>query len=77
MTKQGNRIVRWAITEATYAAIQKDIALHLFFERIRARHGMNAAKVVTARKLLTIVYQVWKEHRPYEDREEAVALSRH
>ncbi len=77
ITKQGNRLLRWAIIEAVYPAIRKDAELRLYFERIAARHGKNTAKVATARKLLSIVYRIWTDNRPYQYREKAVALFCH
>lgn len=77
ITRQGNRLLRWAFTEAAFPAIKKDASLRQFYERIAAVHGTNGAKVATARKLVSIVYRVWTDHRPYQDRVDTVALFRH
>ena len=54
ITKQGNRLVRWAAVEAVqkihHGAIGRARA------RIGQRRGTNIAKVAAARKLLTLVY---------------------
>jgi hypothetical protein len=54
LTKQGNKWLCWALIE---------------YERLRHRKGPNAAQVATARRLLTIVYRVLSQGRPYEARQ--------
>jgi transposase len=63
--KGGNKYLRWALVEAIWPAIQNDGALARFYSRLAQRKGANPAKVATARRLLTIVYQVLKENREY------------
>lgn len=53
VTKQGSKLVRWAVVEAIQRKtpkIKEDRA------RIEARRGKNIAKIAAARKLLTLVY---------------------
>ena len=61
----GNKYLRWAMVEAVWPAIQKDVQLNGYYHRIAKRKGANPAKVATARRLLTIVYKVLKEEREY------------
>jgi len=61
----GNKYLRWAMVEAVWPAIQKDVQLNAYYHRIAKRKGPNPAKVATARRLLTIVYKVLKEDREY------------
>ena len=68
ITKQGNKWLRWALIEAVYPAIRADAELYAYYERIRLRKGANAAKVATARRLLTIVYRVLSQGRFYQRR---------
>jgi transposase len=63
--KGGNKYLRWAMVEAVWPAIQKDVQLNAYYHRIARRKGANPAKVATARRLLTIVYKVLKEDREY------------
>jgi len=63
--KSGNKYLRWAMVEAVWPAIQKDVGLNQYYQRIARRKGANPAKVATARRLLTIVYRVLKENREY------------
>lgn len=64
--KGGNKYIRWALVEAVIPAIRVDEELREDYERIKAKKGHNKAKVVVARKLLTIAYYVLKEKRNYQ-----------
>jgi transposase len=75
ITKQGNRWLRWAMIEAAQRANMVDPWFAEVYERI-AKKGKKKARVAVARKLLEIVYRIWKEKRPYEKRYGAAALSR-
>jgi hypothetical protein len=46
------------MVEAVWPAIQKDVQLNAYYHRVTKRKGPNPAKVATARRLLTIVYDV-------------------
>jgi len=63
--RAGNRWLRWAAVEAVWPAIRADFDLRCFFERLARNKGANKAKVAVARRLLTIIYKVWKEQRHY------------
>jgi len=63
--KAGNPYLRWAMVEAVWPAIHKDVSLHQMYHRLAARKGANKAKVAVARRLLTIVYRVLAEQRDY------------
>jgi transposase len=55
ITKQGSRLVRWAVIEA----VSRDHGgPHLAgdFRRIAQRRGTNKARVAVARNMLTLVY---------------------
>ena len=64
--KQGNKYLRWALIEAVIPAIRKDAQIRSYYYSMKAKKGSNSAKVATARRLLKIVYQVWKENRFYK-----------
>lgn len=53
------------MVEAVWPAMQKDVGLRDFYEKLRRRKGANPAKVATARRLLTIVYRILSEQREY------------
>jgi transposase len=65
MTREGNRWLRWAAVEAVWPAIRHDRGLELFYLKYASRKKANAAKVATARRLLTIIYTMLKEGRNY------------
>lgn len=65
IVRAGNRWLRWAVVEAVWPAIRADFDLRRFYERLARNKGPNKAKVATARRLLTIIYKVWKEGRNY------------
>lgn len=63
--KEGNKWLRWAAVEAVWPAIKSDFDLRVFFDKQAKRKNINAAKVATARRLLTIIYRILKERRNY------------
>lgn len=69
ITKEGNRWLRWALVEASHRAIVKSLSLRSYYNRIKYRKGDNAATTALSRKLLEIIYKVWKEQRPYYEKE--------
>jgi hypothetical protein len=60
--------LRWAAIEAAQTAVRSNSEFHVYYQRIRMRKGTNAAKVATARRLLTIVYRILRQGRLYERR---------
>jgi transposase len=68
ITRLGNKWLRWAAIEAIPHAIKSDPSLHTYYERIRIKKGNNAAKVATARRVLTVVYRILSQERLYERR---------
>jgi transposase len=55
ITKQGSKLVRWAVIEAV-ARYRGGPRLAGGFRRIAERRGTNKARVAVARKVLTLVY---------------------
>ena len=55
MTKQGSRLVRWAVIEGT-VRYHGGTKLAADYRRIAERRGKNRATVAIARKILTLVY---------------------
>jgi transposase len=58
ITKEGNRYIRWALTEVACLAPSKDYALGCFYRRVAARRGPLKARVAVARKLLVAAWYV-------------------
>jgi transposase len=65
ITRQGNRYLRWALTESAQKAHLKDPKLAYFYNKIAAKKGKPKAAVALARKLLVIIYHVLKHNEPY------------
>jgi transposase len=67
ITKQGNRLVRWAAVEAVQRVHRG--AIGAARARIGAHRGVNVAKVAAGRKLLTLVYYGLRDgHIRYQPR---------
>lgn len=66
ITKQGNKWLRWAFVEAVAPAVRADPAIKTYYERFATTKGANRAKVATARRLLTIAFQILRDERAYE-----------
>ena len=74
--KGGNRWLRWAFVEAVQPAITTDISLKMEYERLKARKGVNKAKVAIAHRLLAFAWHVLHERRDYRPGSQgAVALT--
>jgi len=66
ITREGNRYIRWALTESACLAPSKDYALGSFHRRLKARRGNLKARVAVARKLLVAVWYVLTYGEPYK-----------
>jgi transposase len=56
ISRQGSRIVRWALVESAQMAATCGGPQRADFERIAKRRGRKLAKVAVARKILTLCY---------------------
>ncbi|MFQ6082929.1 MAG: IS110 family transposase [Candidatus Aminicenantia bacterium] len=74
ITKQGSRWLRWILVENAYHIINQSFKFRFFYERIKAKHGPNAAKIAVARKVLRIIYYMLRNGEPY--REKAIKIIR-
>jgi len=64
ITKEGNKLLRW-LWQCAFVAVRNDEKFRNFYERIKQRKGSQKAIVATARKLLTVVYAVLRDKKPY------------
>lgn len=68
ITKQGSPWLRTAMVEAAHVVPRmKNRKMNLFFRKRIVRSGYRKAIVATARKMLQIVYYVWKNQTPYQE----------
>jgi len=68
ITKTGSKWLRWAAIEAAQTAVRSNTEFYSYYQGIRIRKGTNAAKVATARRLLTIIFRLLRQERFYERR---------
>jgi transposase len=65
LPKACNQFLKWALIEAVYPAIKKNLWLKGKYQDLAKRKPHNIAKAATARLLMTIVYKVWKQERTF------------
>lgn len=63
------------MTEVSQRAVVKDAWVRSQHNKIKERGGAKKARTATARRLLEIIYKVWKERHPYYEKPVAVALN--
>jgi len=68
ITKQGNKFIRWALTEAAQIAIRHSPYFSYYYNKVKPKSGANAATVAVARRMLEIIYAILKEKRSYVER---------
>ena len=68
-TRAGRKEIRRSILQCAHAVVRMKSAsakpLQEFFNRIEKRHGKKRALIALSRKLLTVVYAVWKTEDVY------------
>jgi transposase len=65
ITKQGRAHARGMLVEAAWAAAKTPGPLRAFYERVRARRGMQIAVVATARKLAVLCWHLISKGEDY------------
>ena len=65
ITKAGNSLARWLLTQAAQHLATHPGPLGVFFRRIARRKHRNVAVVATARKLVVIALLMLKHREPY------------
>ena len=65
IVKQGNKFLRWALTEATQTSVRCSEYFRYHYSRIRSRKNANSATIAVARRMLEIIYVMLKEGREY------------
>jgi transposase len=68
ISKRGPSVVRWVLVEAAYVAVRKNAELRKFYERIHRGNKDRKKKAIVAvgRKLLTIVYAMMRDQKPFD-----------
>jgi transposase len=66
ISHRGNRHLRKALHFPSLAAIRFDDNMRDFYERLLPRHNIKMkATVAVQRKLLVLIYTIWKKNEPY------------
>ena len=63
ITKQGNKFIRWTLTEAAQATIRYSAYFRYYYNKVRAKQGAGSATISVARRTAEIVYVLLKEKR--------------
>lgn len=67
LSKRGFPYLRRAIWQAAFIATFKDPALSQYYQKLKARGKSHGTAIgVVSRKLVNIIFAVWKQHKPYE-----------
>ncbi len=61
ISKEGNRLLRWVLVLAATQAARRPGPLRTWFHAVQKRRGKKIARVALARRLVEIVFQVWKQ----------------
>ena len=65
ITRQGNKLLRWAFIEAVLPAIRSNEELRFEYDELRKRMNYNKAKVAMARKIMNIAFKCLKDKRSF------------
>jgi hypothetical protein len=65
ISKEGNRLLRWALIIAATPAPRRPWPLRAWFRGLQQRKGRKIARAALARRLTEIAYQVWQEDIDY------------
>lgn len=74
MTRQGNVLVRWVLTQDAWTAVRTHSFFSGRYEYYKAKKGSARAIVPVARALLNTIHKVWTEKKPYGELFEKKAL---
>lgn len=70
ITKEGPRILRWALIQAAWRAVRHSPYWRDTFELLAARRGRKKAIVAIARRLLGVIYTLLKKGEKYVTKQE-------
>lgn len=65
ITKQGSRLLRWAMVEAAWQAVRHSPRWRESYERLKRRRGAKRAIVAVARRLLGMLVALLRAGTPY------------
>ncbi len=65
ISKEGNRLLRWALVIAATQAGRRPGPLRMWFRSVQRRKGTKVARIALARRLAETVYHVWMAEVDY------------
>ena len=65
ITKDGSRLLRWAMVEAAWRLVRRSSRWRYIFEQLQKRRGRKKAIVAVARRLLVVIVAVWRKGEKY------------
>jgi transposase len=65
ITKEGSRLLRWAMVQAAWRVVRPAGRWRTVFERLRQRRGKKKAIVAVARRLLGVLATLWRTGQRY------------
>jgi len=66
ITKQGSRLLRWAMVEAAWSAVQNSPRWRGVYESIKCRRQSKRAIIAVARRLLAVLVSMLKSGQEYK-----------
>ena len=66
ITKTGSPQLRAMLCEAAHHAGRPTHPLHPYFARLTARRGIKAAVVAVSQRMARILWQMWREEKPFD-----------
>jgi transposase len=66
ITKEGSRILRWALVESAWQSIRYSLKWEKIYERLKKKRGAKKAIIAVARRLLCVLVALWKTGKAYE-----------
>ena len=67
ISKQGNKLLRWLLTEASGTAIRTDVQRKRYYARLKYRKDWRVAKTAVARKILVCIYVLLRDGIDYPE----------
>ena len=67
ITKEGSRYLRTAMVRAATVSCRVSPKWYRVHEHLALRCGRRAARVAVARRLLSVIYYMWKRDQPYQE----------
>ena len=65
ITKQGSKLLRWALVESAWQSIRYSLKWETIYERLKKKRGAKKAIIAVARRLLCVLVSLWKSGTPY------------